>query len=185
MNGNTQNRLVSSALEKLKRAVLSVLSEQYVEGSPDKPYLRIRDIRERLGLPMLCRHNSLTHGILMHLAEDGHAEKLVGRKGLWQIIADRIPSRESGIPEMVSSGLGTLKSAALDALHDQYREGRLDKPYLRIDDVREQLGLPKLGGHNNLTHGILMHLAEDGHAEWLGEGGRWQITEKGISSIKA
>ena len=278
MNGNIQNRLVSSALEKLKRAALSVLSEQYVEGRPDESYLRIADTRERLGLPKLVDHQSLTRGILTHLVEDGRAEKIVGRRGLWQItekgisfmeaqvsdtvsselevlkrtalgvlseqyvdgrpdesylrIADirerlglpklvdhqsltrgvlmhlaaeghaewldddddywratgnRILSRESGVPDLVSSGLATLKRTALEALYEQYVEGQPDKPYLLIRILRDRSGLPKpkQSPNNDLTHGVLMHLAEDGHAEWLGEGGRWQITEKGISSMKA
>ena len=30
------------------------------------------EIRQRLDLPMLGRHNSLIHGILMHLCADGY-----------------------------------------------------------------------------------------------------------------
>jgi len=33
-----------------------------------------------------------------------------------------------------------------------------------------------LGKHNSLTHGILMHLVDEGYAEWLGGEGQWQIT---------
>ena len=83
MNDNTRNEFASFGLEILKRSVLLVLYEQQVY-SPHKPYLRLTDVRERPGLPRLCEHNSLIHGILMHLADDGHAEWLT-YGGLWQI----------------------------------------------------------------------------------------------------
>ena len=35
-----------------------------------------------------------------------------------------------------------------------------------------------------LIRQILMHLAADGHAEWLGSSGQWDITENGISLIE-
>ena len=36
----------------------------------------------------------------------------------------------------------------------------------------------------HLIVGILNHLVEDGHAEWLGSSGRWNITKNGIKVIE-
>ena len=85
--------------------------------------------------------------------------------------------------EFASLGLEILKRSALLVLYELHVCSP-DKPYLRLTNVREQLDLPMLGKHNSLTHGILMHLADEGYAEWIGSGGQWQITPEGVSIIE-
>ncbi len=88
MNGNTRNEFASYGLEILKRAVLEVLYQQQknAEKLGVQSSLQPTGIREQLGLP---RRGTLIREILMHLAGDGHAEKL-GPSGRWNITENGI-----------------------------------------------------------------------------------------------
>lgn len=82
-----------------------------------------------------------------------------------------------------SYGLGILKRAVLEVLYQQRRDAE-ELPgqfFLRPTDIRERLDIPRRG---TLIREILMHLKADGHAEWLGSSGRWDITENGIRVIE-
>ena len=80
-------------------------------------------------------------------------------------------------------GLEILKRAVLEVLYQQQKDAE-ELPgqfFLQPTDIRERLDIPR---HGTLIHEVLMHLAADGHAEWLGSSGRWDITENGISLIE-
>ena len=85
---NARNTYASYGLEILKRAVLEVLYEEHKDAeelrvqSPLQP----TNIRERLNLP---RRGTLIREVLMHLAADGHAERL-GSRGQWKITENGI-----------------------------------------------------------------------------------------------
>ena len=82
-----------------------------------------------------------------------------------------------------SYGLGILKRAMLEVLYQQQKNteelGRQSS--LRPTDIRQRLDLPRRG---TLIREILMHLNADGHAEWLGSSGQWNITKNGIKVIE-
>ena len=65
-----------------------------------------------------------------------------------------------------SHGLEILKRSALFVLYT----ARDEKLFVRQDEVRERLGIPKIdysndpARHNALIFGILMHLKDDGYA---------------------
>ena len=82
-----------------------------------------------------------------------------------------------------SYGLEILKRAVLEVLYQQQKdtEELRAQSSLRPTDIRERLDLPRRG---TLIHEILMHLKADGHVEWLGSNGRWDITENGIKVIE-
>ena len=80
-------------------------------------------------------------------------------------------------------GLEILKRAVLEVLYQQQKDAEKLRVQssLRPTDIRERLDLPR---RSTLIHEILMHIKADGHAEWLGSNGRWDITENGISLIE-
>ena len=82
-----------------------------------------------------------------------------------------------------SYGLEILKRTVLEVLYQQQKDAEelRVQSSLRPTDIRQRLDLP---GRGNLIRGILMHLAADGHAEWLGSSGQWKITENGIKVIE-
>ena len=72
MNNNIRN-----ALEVLKRATLQVLYEKHVSGPPHRQFMTLKEIGEQLDIHPIERYRNmtgLTHGILLHLLDDGHAE---------------------------------------------------------------------------------------------------------------
>ena len=79
-----------------------------------------------------------------------------------------------------SYGLEILKRSALLVLY----EARDEKLFIRQDEVRERLGIPKIdysydpARHNALIFGILMHLRDHGYA-YHNPGSGWQITKAG------
>ena len=81
-----------------------------------------------------------------------------------------------------SHGLEILKRAVLEVSYQQHKDAEElgGQSSLRPTDIRERLDLPRRG---TLIHEILMHIKADGHAEWLGSNGRWDITENGIKVI--
>lgn len=96
--------------------------------------------------------------------------------------------------ESASYGLEILKRSVLLVLYEQYVSGPSHRRFLTIKEIGEQLDIRPLerdtnrprGKHaymNGLTQGILAHLLDDGHAEWLGQSGQRQITQKGVSVI--
>lgn len=75
--------------------------------------------------------------------------------------------------------LETLKQATLRLLYEQ-------RPFMRQGEVSEQLSIPRIeaGKHtHSLAHGILIQLWGDESAEYIGRN-QWEITEKGISTIR-
>ena len=80
-------------------------------------------------------------------------------------------------------GLEILKRAVLEVLYQQQKDAEElhGQSSLRPTDIRERLDLPRRG---TLIHEILMHIKADGHVEWLGSNGRWDITENGIKVIE-
>lgn len=91
VNTETRNGFASSGLELLKYAVLHVLYLQHLwtvdavidsENFP-QPYLRLRQIREELGLPHVGVNNDLVKGVLNYLKEDGYVDSYTG--DLWKI----------------------------------------------------------------------------------------------------
>ena len=98
MNDNTRNKFASYGLEILKRSVLLVLYEA-IEVIPNRGYplqrkrlLTAGQIREKLDIMLpqsrCASTNSLIHGILDYLRQDGHAYHSV-RRG-WQITEEGI-----------------------------------------------------------------------------------------------
>lgn len=86
MNQNTHKTFANYGLEILKHAVLSVLYEHAVSGTP--AFLRQDEIRERLGIPRTKpiagkRLNRLTAGVLEHLKEEKSVK--YNKKGGWKI----------------------------------------------------------------------------------------------------
>ena len=79
--------------------------------------------------------------------------------------------------------LEILKRAVLEVLYQEQKnaEKKWGQSSLRPTDIRERLDLPRRG---TLIHEILMHIKADGHVEWLGTNGRWNITENGIKVIE-
>ena len=66
------NENIRNALEVLKRETLKVLYEQHINGIQ---YLRIKEVRELLGIPPSPgRHpNDMVCHFLLHLKSDGYA----------------------------------------------------------------------------------------------------------------
>lgn len=89
---STRNTYASHGLEILKRAVLEVLYQQQKDAEElrGQSSLRPTDIRQRLDLP---RCGTLIREILMHLARDGHAERLES-SGRWDITENGIKAIE-------------------------------------------------------------------------------------------
>jgi len=83
---------IRNALEVLKRATLEVLYEQHINGldrSPYRQYLRIKEVRERLGIPGFGKHpNDMICHFLLHLENDGYAKYTA--KDQWEITAEGI-----------------------------------------------------------------------------------------------
>ena len=87
----------------------------------------------------------------------------------------------------IRNALEVLKQAVLQVLYEQYRSGVPHRRFMTIKEIGEHLDIRPIGKYthmNSLTHGIPLHLLDDGYAEWLGELGRWQITEEGVSVIE-
>lgn len=89
---STRNTYAFYGLEILKRAVLEVLYQQQKDAEElrVKSSLQPTGIREQLDLP---RRGTLIREILMHLAGDGHAERL-GSSGRWNITGNGIKAIE-------------------------------------------------------------------------------------------
>ena len=91
MNDHTRKTYAAFGVEILKIAVLDVLYEHAVSGSPG--FLRQDEIRERLGIPRTKpiagkRVNRLTAGVLEHLKEAKCVK--YNKKGGWQITPDGV-----------------------------------------------------------------------------------------------
>ena len=77
-----------------KWAVLRVLYEVY-QNDPEKPFLRLRDLRKRPGIPFVGAakdRNSLVHGVLIQLWDEACVEPI--SRGRWQITDEGISSVE-------------------------------------------------------------------------------------------
>ena len=94
-----------------------------------------------------------------------------------------------------SHGLEILKRSVLLLLYEQYVSGPSHRRFLTVKEIGEQLDIRllerdtnrprgKYAYINGLTHGILAHLLDKEQVKWLGKGGLWQITEKGVSVIE-
>ena len=90
--------------------------------------------------------------------------------------------------DSASYGLHLLKNAVLGTLYDR-RCQSIRSLYLprslSMKEVRENLGLPHVGVHNNLIRGILNYLQADEFVEEVSAPIRWQITEKGVKFIES
>ena len=90
---------------------------------------------------------------------------------------------EEPLPNDTLNALETLKQAVLQVLYEQHASG--EQPYLGFNDIHEALSIERIPDTKDyFVHGILLRLLDDGHAEWLGTRGLWQITETGISVIE-
>ena len=74
MNDNTRNEFASYGLAILKRSVLLVLYEERVSQSGYRRFMRLKQVRERLGIQQVIGKGDLVRSILDHLIDDGYVE---------------------------------------------------------------------------------------------------------------
>lgn len=181
---NTPKTLAKIGSVYIEEAILAVLEEE--------AGLRPEEISERLGIPtetdgILRLANPVVLGFLTKLKLEGRVQdtdELPNVAGRWSLPAPRLDSDEElDINDNPQNALETLKQAVLQALYEQHASG--EHPYLGFNDIHEVLSIERIPNTNDyFVHGILLRLLDDGHAEWLGERGLWQITEAGISVIE-
>ena len=74
MNENTRNAFASYGLEILKRSVLLVLYEERVSQCHYRGFMRLKQVRERLGIQQVIGKGDLVRSILDHLIDDGYVK---------------------------------------------------------------------------------------------------------------
>ena len=164
----TEIDMASSSLEKLKKAVLLGLYEDYQSGKPSQ----IAEIYEWLGIKRIKfkgSYDQLIHGVLVRLREKGNARHQADpgtvyacQVGEWEITEEGISVIQAinNPQDMFEAGLEELKRLVLGVLD---RSKRPVKPL----EIHKQLGIKKLTRadhdteNDNLIRGVLFFLQDE------------------------